>query len=139
MFSDVTRDFLEKNGMGVLTTFRRNGGAQMSVVTCGLYQDTMAFTAEGHRAKVLNLTRNHRCSLLISQRDWWGYLVLEGEARILDNSTTNPEELRLALRDIYKAAAHKDHPDWEEYDKAMKRERRVGIIVAPQKIYGSVL
>lgn len=139
MFSDVTRDFLEKNGMGVLTTFRRNGGAQMSVVTCGLYQGTMAFTAEGHRAKVLNLTRNHRCSLLISQRDWWGYLVLEGEARILDNSTTNPEELRLALQDIYKAAAHKDHPDWEEYDKAMKRERRVGIIVAPQKIYGSVL
>ncbi len=139
MFSDVTRDFLEKNGMGVLTTFRRNGGAQMSVVTCGLYQGTMAFTAEGHRAKVLNLKRNNRCSLLISQRDWWGYLVLEGEARILDNNTTRPEKLRLALRDIYKAAARKDHPDWEEYDEAMTRERRVGIIIVPQKTYGSVL
>ena len=139
MLTDMARGFLENNGMGVLTTFRRSGGAQMSVVTCGLYGAGAGFTAEGHRAKVMNLKRNPMCSLLVSQRDWWGYVVLEGHAEVLDDTNTDPDTLRLALRNVYKAAARKDHPDWEEYDAAMKVENRAAIIVVPEKVYGSAL
>ena len=90
MLSDMARGFLEKNEMGVFTTFRRDGGAQMSVVTCGLYGNGMAFTADRHRAKMLNVKRNPKCSLLISQRDWWGYVVLEGHAEIIGEDNTDP-------------------------------------------------
>ena len=139
MLSDMARGFLEKNEMGVFTTFRRDGGAQMSVVTCGLYGKGMAFTADRNRAKMLNVKRNPKCSLLISQRDWWGYVVLEGQAEIIGEDNTGPEELRVALRDVYRSAAHKDHPDWDEYDAVMKADRREIIVVVPERVYGSAL
>ena len=50
----------------------------MSVVSCGPYRDGVAFTTTADRAKLINLHRNPKCSLLVSQDDWWGYLVLEG-------------------------------------------------------------
>ena len=139
MLSDMARGVLEKNEMGVFTTFRRDGGAQMSVVTCGLYGNGMAFGAERHRAKVLNVKRNPKCSLLISQRDWWGYVVLEGRAELIDDENTDAEELRVALRDVYRSAAHKEHPNWQEFDEVMKAERRAVVIVVPERVYGSAL
>ncbi|MCH7552916.1 MAG: TIGR03618 family F420-dependent PPOX class oxidoreductase, partial [Chloroflexi bacterium] len=110
MLSDNDRAFLKANHQAVLTTFRKDGGAQMSIVTCGLYRDSIAFTTEAQRAKLLNLQRNPRCSLLVSKRDWWGYLVLEGQATLLSPGATDPAELRQGLRDIYTAASGKTHP-----------------------------
>ena len=54
----------------------------------------------------------------------------------MSDDQTDPEELRLTLRDVYKAAAGKDHPDWNEYDQAMVLDKRVAIIVVPGHIYG---
>ena len=79
MLSEKVRAFLRENNRGVLTTFRKNGAAQMSIVSCGLYGDGAAFTTTADRAKLINLKRNPKCSLLISQPDWWGYVVLEAK------------------------------------------------------------
>ena len=35
MLSDQVREFLGQTHRGVITTFRRDGGAQMSIVSCG--------------------------------------------------------------------------------------------------------
>ena len=70
MLSDQVRTFLGETHRGVLTTFRRDGAAQMSIVSCGPYRDGVAFTTTADRAKLLNLRRNPRCSLLVSQEDW---------------------------------------------------------------------
>ena len=136
MLSDNDRAFLKANHQAVLTTFRKDGGAQMSIVTCGLYRDSIAFTTEAQRAKLLNLQRNPRCSLLVSKRDWWGYLVLEGQATLLSPGATDPAELRQGLRDVYLAASGKTHPNWQEYDAAMRKERRSVVIVVPERVYG---
>ena len=58
MLTDQQRRFLAGNHNGALTTFRRNGAAQMSVVTCGIYGDGVAFTTTADRAKLRNLRRN---------------------------------------------------------------------------------
>ena len=137
MLPDNVRKLLAETHRGVLTTFRRNGAAQMSIISCGPYRDGVAFTVTSDRAKLGNLKRNPRCSLLVSQEDWWGYVVLEGRAEILSAETTDPEELRLALRDTYRAASGQDHPNWDEYDQAMRDERRAVIIVVPERIYGT--
>ena len=138
MIPSATQAFLQENHQGVLTTFRKDGGAQMSIVTCGLYQGGAAFTTEGNRAKLGNLKRNPRCSLLIAKRDWWGYVVLEGNAELLSPGSTNADDLRMALREVYLAAAGKNHPDWLEYDGAMAEQRRSVVIVKPEKVYGTV-
>ena len=63
MLPDNVREFCTNNHQGVLTAFRRNGAAQMSIVTCGAYADGVAFTTTEDRAKLHNLRRNPDCSL----------------------------------------------------------------------------
>ena len=137
MLPDNIREFAAHNHQGVLTTFRRNGSAQMSIVTCGPYADGVAFTTTEERAKLHNLRRNPNCSLLVSADAWRPFIVLEGQAKILSPATTSPTELRDALRHIYRAATNLEHPDWNEYDTAMITDRRSAIIVIPTHIYGT--
>jgi PPOX class probable F420-dependent enzyme len=139
MLPDNLREFCTNNHQGVLTAFRRNGAAQMSIVTCGAYADGVAFTTTEDRAKLHNLRRNPDCSLLISADEWRPFVVLEGQARILSPGVTGAEELRMALRDVYRAAAGEEHSNWDEYDAAMVTDRRSAIIVVPTHTYGTGL
>ena len=109
----------------------------MSVVSVGPYRDGVAFTTTADRAKLANLKRDRRCSILVSQEDWWGYVVLEGHARVLSPGSADAEDLRLALREVYRAAGGGEHPDWDEYDQAMRDDRRSAVIVVPERIYGT--
>ena len=132
------KDFLAANHNAVCTTFRRNGAAQLSIVTSGLYGGGAAFTTTADRAKHRNLARDPRCTLLVSHADWRPFLVLEGNATVLSQDNTPAEELRVAFRDVFRAAAGKDHPNWDEYDRVMVEDRRVIVIVTPEHVYGTV-
>ena len=133
------QEFVAENHKAVLSTFRRDGATQLSIVSCGPYGEGVAFSTTENRAKLLNLERDPRCSLLVSKDDWWGYVVLEGRAEIISSKTASPEKLRDAMRDVYRAASGKEHPDWEEYDEAMRKERRATVVVIPEKVYGTAL
>ncbi len=136
MISDRVRAFLTENQRSVLTTFRRDGGLQMSVVLCAQYRDGAAFTTPADRAKLMNLKRNPRCALLVSRQNWFGYVVLEGEAQLLSPENTQPDELRMALRDVYRGASGGDeHSDWDEYDEAMVTERRSVVLIEPSRVF----
>ena len=135
MIPDNIRDFISNNDKAVLSTFRRNGQAQLSIVVVGVHNDGAAFTTTEDRAKLLNLRRDPRCSLLVSQDSWWGFVVLEGAARIQAADNTDPDELRQAFRDVYRSISG-EHPDWDEYDRAMVEDRRAVVIVVPDQIYG---
>ena len=134
---EAVHSFASRNHMAVLTTFRKSGAAQMSVITVGPYRNGVAFTTTEDRAKLANLRRDPRCTLLVSRPDWWGYVVLEGSARILSAGNTEADELRIALQEVYRAASGKEHPHWDEYDEAMREERRSVVIVVPDHIYGT--
>ena len=131
--SDVA-EFLRNNHDAVLTTFRRNGAAQMSIVTVGALEDSVAFTTTGERAKVRNLIRNSRCSILVSGPSWRPYLVLEGYAQIISQRN---HDKGLWLQ-IYTSASGKNHPDWDDYDEAMIRDKRVGVKIVAEKLYGTL-
>ena len=132
-------DFINANRQAVLTTFRASGAAQMSVVTVGAYGGGAGFTTTEDRAKLRNLARDPRCSLLVATPDWRSYVVLEGRARLLRRGHSDDVELRDALRDIYRAASGSEHPDWDDYDRAMTADRRAAVVVVPEHIYGSAI
>ena len=132
-------DFINANRQAVLTTFRASGAAQMSIVTIGAYGGGAGFTTTEDRAKLRNLARDSRCSLLVSTPDWGRYVVLEGRARLLRRGRNDDVEIRDALRDIYRAASGSEHPDWDDYDRAMVADRRAAVIVIPDHIYGSAI
>ncbi len=139
MLSESVQRFLRENHRAVLTTFRRNGAAQMSIVTTGAYSDGAAFTTTEDRAKLANLKRDPRCSLLVSHESWWGYVVLEGRARVMSADSTDAAVLRLALRDVYRAASGEEHSNWDEYDRAMVDDRRAAVVVVPEHVYGTAV
>ena len=136
MLTDAQRDFLSQHHNGALTTFRRNGAAQMSVVTCGIYGDGVAFTTTADRAKLRNLRRNPRCTILVGSGDWRNFVVLEGDARLVGTETVGADEYRETLRSVYRAAAGREHPNWPEYDQAMRDDRRYAVIITPAHVYG---
>ena len=129
--------FLEANHNAVVMSRRRNGAAQMSIVTCGAYGGGVAFTTTEGRAKLANLKRDPRCTILVARPDWSRYVVVEGAADVRGQGGTDPELLRATLREVYRAASGGDHPDWDEYDRAMVRDRRAAVIVMPERVYGS--
>ena len=138
MLPDNIREFISENDKAVLSTFRRSGAAQLSIVVVGNYGDGAAFTTTEDRAKLANLRRDPRCSLLVSQDSWWGFVVLEGTARVMAADNTDPEELKQAFREVYRSISG-EHPDWDEYDRAMVEDRRAVVVVVPERIYGTAV
>ena len=135
-FEEV-RPFLEANHRGVVTTFQRNGAAQASIVVCGPYQRDMALVSvRGNSAKVRNLRRDPRCTILTVTPDWRSYVVVEGQAQLKDARNTDAEELRLELRQVYRACGGGEHPNWDEYDQVMQQQDAVVVLVRPDRIYG---
>ena len=135
MLDDKVTDFISSNHKAVLTTYRKNGNAQMSIIVVGAYRGGAAFTTTADRAKLRNLTRDARCSLLVSQDSWWGFLVLEGQAEILSPENTDAEGLQQTLRGVYRSISG-EHPDWEAYDQARRDERRSAVLGPPDRVYG---
>ena len=113
MLADAVKKFAEENDKAVLTTFRGSGAAQMSINQCTPFVGGVAFTTPEDRAKYKNLVRDPRCSLLISQENWWGYVVLEGKARIDTVATLGKQAFLDACRTVYRQISG-DHPDWDE-------------------------
>ncbi|MGQ4806740.1 hypothetical protein NKDENANG_00075 [Candidatus Entotheonellaceae bacterium PAL068K] len=131
------RPFLERHHRGVITTYQPDGAAHSSIVVCGAYQGHAAFViVRGNSVKVRNLRRDSRCTVLSVSADWRGWVSVEGEAQLFDYGNTDAEALRQMLRDVFRACGDKDHPDWEEYDQAMRQQDAVVVLVRPQRVYG---
>ena len=130
--------FIADNPQGVLTTYRRNGKAQMSIVTVRPHRGAIGVSITETRAKFKNLLRNPGCSLLISAADWWsGFLVVDGEAELIWSGNTDPETLRLARREIYSATTRRRSAGWDEYDQLVDKDKRVALILRPDHMYGT--
>ena len=133
---DVT-GLLEQNQVVVFTTYRRDGRPQMSMVTVGRVGDALGFTTRRPSAKYANLLRDPRCAMMVMSPDLRKYAVLDGDARVVGAHNSDPETVRLTLRDVYRAAARKEHPDWDEYDRVLLAEGRAAILLAPSRMYGN--
>ena len=126
---------LAKNQIVNFSTYRRDGRPQMSLVTVGRLGEALAFTTRQRNAKYLNLMRDPRCAMMIFSSDRRTYAVLDGDAQILGMHNTDAAKLRATLRDVYRASAGKEHPNWDEYDAAMSEQKRVAILLNPMRIY----
>ena len=95
-------------------------------------------SAPGNSRKVHNLRRDPCCMVPGVSDDWGKYVLVEGQAQILDYSNTDPEEFRLHLRGAFRACGGGEHSDWEEYDQAMRKQDAVIVLVPPGNMYGRI-
>ena len=132
--------FTHDNPQGVLTSFRRNGMPQLSVVTVYPRDGGVGISITETRMKFKNLVRDPRCSVLISHADWWsGFLVFEGTAELKHSGNTDAETLRMARRHIFSATTRRRSASWEDYDRIANDDKRVAMVLRPHHVYGSAL
>lgn len=115
------REFVAANPRGVLTTYRRDGRAQMSPVTPGVdAEGRIIVSVTEDRAKTKNARRDPRVALCVFSEGFYGpWVQVEGQAEFADG----PDRID-ALVDYYRTVSG-EHPDWGEYRAAMVRDRRV--------------
>ena len=89
-------------------------------------------------AKVANLRRDPRASLLVSTPDGWSYAVLEGEASFSPVAAGRDDEVVEELVEIYRTIRQEEHGDWEDYRRAMVEDRRLILRLHVTRAYGLV-
>ncbi|MGY1826585.1 MULTISPECIES: PPOX class F420-dependent oxidoreductase [unclassified Blastococcus] len=111
-------EFLRPRHRAVLLTRRREGGVQLSPVTCGVdAEGRVVVSTYPQRAKVTNARRDPAVSLCVLSDEWDGpWVQLDGEAEVLEL----PEALE-PLVEYYRSISG-EHPDWAEYRAAMQRQ-----------------
>ena len=109
-------EFLRPRHRATLVTRRRDGGLQMSPVTCGVdAEGRVVVSTYPARAKAGNARRDPRVSVLVHSDEWDGpYVQVDGSAEVLDM----PDAVEPLVE--YFRAISGEHPDWEEYREAMR-------------------
>jgi PPOX class probable F420-dependent enzyme len=129
--------FLQQEHSSIVTTIGSSGRPQSTIVRAGPFEGTMAFVVRGDTAKLRNLQRDPRCTVLTVKLDWRQFATVEGTAEIKGPANMEAEALRLLLRAVF-AAAGGTHDNWDEFDRVMLDEARAAVLVTPQRVYGRV-
>ncbi|WP_020668941.1 PPOX class F420-dependent oxidoreductase [Amycolatopsis nigrescens] len=111
-------EFLRTRQHAILQTSRSGGGPQLSPLTCGVdAEGRIVIATYPQRAKVRNIRREPRVSLCVLSDEWNGpWVQVDGLAEVLDL----PESVE-PLVDYFRAISG-EHPDWDEYREAMRKQ-----------------
>jgi PPOX class probable F420-dependent enzyme len=129
-------DFARNNRQGVLVTQRRDGRPQLSNVMYHVDDDGIfRISITATRAKYHNLRRDPWAALHVTQRDFYGYVVLEGDVELTGPAASVDDAAVDELVRYYEQLVGQ-HPDWDEYRKVMVDEQRVVARFRPTRAYG---
>jgi PPOX class probable F420-dependent enzyme len=130
-------DLIGARGHGVLSTIKRDGRPQLSVIGYAFDPERLLVRVSltNDRAKTRNLRRDPRISLLVTTRDLRPYVVVEGTARLSEVATDPHDAATEELIDIYRSIAG-EHPDWDEYRAAMVADERLALSFTVEHAYG---
>ena len=127
-------------GLGVVSTLRPDTTIQSSVVNVGVLPHpvtgelVVAFVSQGRARRLSYLRARPRATVVL--RSGWQWAAAEGPVQLCGPDDPLPgvdaERLRLLLREIFTAAGG-THDDWPTYDRVMAEERRVAVLVAPER------
>lgn len=119
------REFVRGNHRAVLATMRADGRPQLTPVLVGVGQDGRLRISTSETArKTRNVRRDPRVSICVMNDGFYGeWAVAEGTAEVVGL----PDAMDLLVE--YYRDISGEHPDWDEYREAMRRERRVMILV----------
>jgi PPOX class probable F420-dependent enzyme len=113
-------DFARTRHRLTLITTKRDGRPQASPVTGGVdAEGRVVVSTYPDRAKATNLRRDPRASVLVHSDDWDGpWVQVDGTAEVLDMPSPEAED---GLVEYFRCISG-EHPDWDEYRAAMRRQ-----------------
>jgi PPOX class probable F420-dependent enzyme len=120
---------------GVLVTQKRDGRPQLSNIVHSVVDGVIKISITATRAKYANLVRNPHASLYVSREDFWGYVVVEGDAEVSPVAAKPDDATVDELVELYRKIAG-EHDDWDDYRRAMIADQRVVVRLRPTHAYG---
>ena len=137
VFDDKLLAVISGNSLGVLATIKRDGGrsCRTSPTTSIPRAVAIQVSVTEPRAKTRNLRRDPRASIHVSSDDGWAYAVAEGNAILTPPASAPDDDTVEALIALYRNIAG-EHPDWDEYRRAMVEDRRVLLTMPISHLYG---
>jgi PPOX class probable F420-dependent enzyme len=113
--------FLSTHPRAILATARSDGRPQLSPVAVAVDDDGRVLISTRETAvKAKNLARDPRASLCVISDGFFGeWIQAEGSAELIHL----PDALPI-LEDYYRRISG-EHPDWDDYREAMRRDKRL--------------
>ena len=127
--------FIGASHRGVLVTQRRDGRPQLSNISYGVIDGVIKVSVTAGRAKYHNILRDPRASMHVTSDDFWAYVVVDGDAEMSAVATKPDDPGVEELIELYRAILG-EHPDWDDYRRAMVEDKRVVIRLRPTHAYG---
>jgi PPOX class probable F420-dependent enzyme len=133
---DDAMAFVRTWDQGLLATIRRDGRPQLSNITYAVAADgVIRISVTDSRAKTANARRDPRVALHVTSQDFYAYVVIEGRAE-LTPAAGDPGDATVDELVEYYRAVRGEHPDWDEFRRAMVADRRLVLRVHPERAYG---
>jgi PPOX class probable F420-dependent enzyme len=127
------------HGLATVAVVRADGTPHVSLVNAGVLDHprtgipVAAYVAAGPvKVRILRT----RPATSVTWRVGWQWAAVDGDSELVGPGDTDPESLRLLLRDIFVACGG-THDDWDTFDRVMREEGRVAVLVAPTRVYGN--
>lgn len=112
-------DYVRDNDQAVLATKAPDGSPQLSPVTLAVVDDTVVMSTRETAYKIKNLRRDPQSWLCVFPRKWLGrWVQLECQAEIISG------EAALDPLVEYYRTLQGEHPDWDDYRRAMVEDQR---------------
>jgi PPOX class probable F420-dependent enzyme len=131
-------------GLAVVVTQRADGSPQTSIVNAGVLTHPVSGDAvvglvvQGNTRKHANLRRRPRATVVF--RVGWEWVAVEGPVDLAgpDDPLDGLDAGRVpqVLRDVFSAAGG-THDDWDEYDRVMADQKRLAVLVGPERVYSN--
>jgi PPOX class probable F420-dependent enzyme len=139
----VRRIVTREHGLASVSVVRADGTPHSSLVNAGVLdhpltgRPVVGYVTYG-QVKLRNLRARPATSVL--WRAGWEWAGVEGTSELIGPDDPvegiDAEGLRLLLRAVFTGAGG-THDDWETYDRVMREERRVAVLIDPRRVYGS--
>jgi PPOX class probable F420-dependent enzyme len=125
---DELLDFISSRHHAIVITTRADGTPQASPVTCGVDDGKIVVATYPERAKARNARRNPQVSVVVLSDDFGGaWVQVDGTAEVLDG----PEAVEPLVG--YFRSISGEHPDWDEYRRAMVRQGKALLRITPDR------
>lgn len=141
---DVRRAIANEHGLATISTVQADGRVLSSIANCGLVphpvtgEERLALVSMGTAARAKHVRRGSEMTVLL--RRGWNWVGVTGPVELIGPDDpvdgVDDEAIRVLLRDVFHAAGG-THDDLDEYDRAMADERRVAMLVRPDRIIGN--
>ena len=100
-----------------------------------MMRDVSFFSVTATRAKTRNRERDPRATLHVLGDEYSSYGVIDCDAELMPIAAAPDDATVDALVEYYRSLSG-EHPDWDDYRRAMVADGRLLVLLTPTHAYG---